>query len=772
MAWRNTNPQDYAPKSNAIGEALTGFASVYVPAKIAKDKREAEIAYEKEKADAKAAADAAEKAAAKDAQDKKDAKIVSIILREQNLDPKKVVPGVRLDILKDVQIMGKDAISYYGDPNRQFSPEFAYGSSPTLNTTPVVDSTENNVTPVDDTVAALEDNSTESKLNLDTETETVFPTIDTENAPVDSGNNEPVSRYQSVAMTNKQIVDLGEAGRIAALNDSTVSAEDKKRITNWINANQSILDKEAEKIPYADITADNYIQIAAGFENNTQLQNGKELAKKVTDLGEVLVKSSKKPLTLVEVNQLDLSILEGSIAAGGLEESQAKLFDQVLKSKYKTMGRELSRLDDADLQGTRDNPLETKEMQLAADAILKGRKEDFDIKDWDNIKGATLDVAIGTATGQMKSQLEALKKARANVPAEIELDTSAGFLISTYQDEDGAVIIATTAPTKNGQLFDIDRQKVVPTNNNVSSVAIKTLQAQAQTVSQMNDKVLVPLTESRREMATMLQSAEKLESFIDPSKGGSPEILTTVGGDIQRLIKRIDNEYKALNEMYLKGSSDDEVFSYIDSVSVSEDGVASKASQFEAELLKYAYLYATVSLEQRGAGLSNTDFKNALQIVGPGSDYTTFSNNLRSRSLEGIEKVKGRINDLVGTSAQIKILDQLDPSKNLSSGYTQSVEQYLEGRGLSHLVEYATTKATVKNPPPEGGNNNTSKVTPTIGQALSTYKNTPTYADNRDAYSSMLSTQGEDAANTYLGILSKIYNVPVDVLRKEFGTQE
>ena len=91
---------------------------------------------------------------------------------------------------------------------------------------------------------------------------------------------------------------------------------------------------------------------------------------------------------------------------------------------------------------------------------------------------------------------------------------------------------------------------------------------------------------------------------------------------------------------------------------------------------------------------------------------------------------------------------------------------------MSHLVEYATTKATVQNPPPGGGNNNTPKVTPTIGQALSTYKNTPTYADNRDAYSSMLSTQGEDVANTYLGILSKIYNVPVDVLRKEFGTQE
>lgn len=768
MAWRNTNPSDYAPKSNAIGDALTGFASVYVPAKIAKDKREAEMAYEKEKADAKSAKDAADKAALKDAQDKKDAKIVSIILREQNLDPTKVKPDVRLDILKDVQIMGKDAISYYSDPNKQFSPEFVYKVAPVVTTETLVDNGLNNVTPKDETAAALDDSSTDS--NLDIETKDVFPT--TENAPVGGEDKEPVSRYQSVAITTKEIVDLGEAGRASALKDATMSSEDKQRIKNWVTENQAILDKEAQIIPYADIKADNYMQIAAGFENNPRLQNGKELAKKVTDLGEVLVKSLKKPLTLVEVNQLDLSILEGSIEAGGLEEAQAKLFNQVIDSKYKEMGRKLSKLDDSGLQGTRDNPFETTEMQKAADAILKGRKEVFDIKDWDTIKGATLDVAIATAKGQMKSQLESLKKARANVPAEIELDTSAGFLISTYKDENGDTIIATTAPTKNGQLFDIDRQRVVPTTNNVSSVAIKTLQAQAQTVSQMNDKVLVPLTESRREMATMLQSAEKLESFIDPSKGGSAEILTTVGGDMQRLIKRFDNEYKALNSMYLQGSSDDEVFSYIDSVSVGEDGVASKASQFEAELLKYAYLYATVSLEQRGAGLSNTDFKNALQIVGTGSDYTTFSNNLRSRSLEGIEKVRGRVNDLVETSAQIKILDQLDPSKNLSSGYTQSVEQYLEGRGLSHLVEYATTKATVQKDLPGDGKNNSSKITPTIGQALSTYKNAPTYAQNLDAYSGILGSQGEAEANKYLDILSKTYNIPVDVLRKEFGTQE
>ena len=91
---------------------------------------------------------------------------------------------------------------------------------------------------------------------------------------------------------------------------------------------------------------------------------------------------------------------------------------------------------------------------------------------------------------------------------------------------------------------------------------------------------------------------------------------------------------------------------------------------------------------------------------------------------------------------------------------------------MSHLVEYATTKATIQKNLPGDGENNSSKSTPTIGQALSTYKNTPTYAQNLDAYSGILGSQGEAEANKYLDILSKTYNIPVDVLRKEFGTQE
>ncbi|MDB4486626.1 hypothetical protein N9014_00785 [bacterium] len=506
MAWRNTNPSDYAPKSNAIGEALTGFASVYAPAKIAKDKREAEIAYEKEKADAKTAADAAEKAADKELQDKKDAKIVSIILREQNLNPKKVSSNVRLDILKDVQIMGKDAITYYSDPTRQFTPEYVYGSSAIETVTPLVDASVSNVPKNNDTSSALTD-----KSSLDKETETLFPETNSNNINVGTDSNLPSSRYKSVLLTTKEIIELEQAGRIAALNDPTVSAENKKRITNWQTANQSILDEEAKKIPYADIKPDNYIQIAAEFENNPRLQNGKELSQKVTALGKILVQSLKKPLTLLEINQLDLDVLEGSVESGGLEESQAKLFKQIIKSKYNKIGRELSKLDDDDLQGIRDNigfqPLENRN---AADAILKGRKTTFDIKDWKDVSPAVLEVAILYQNNDtIKEQLIALRDNN-------EVALQAEWIAEASKSKDNAfsAIVQYTALDEPGKLAIA---KAMYTSFVDNDVPYKSL-LQVDTLIGKNSKTLIEIKDAAVELGATDKDLKFIVSKIENIK--------------------------------------------------------------------------------------------------------------------------------------------------------------------------------------------------------------------------------------------------------------
>ena len=489
-----------------------------------------------------------------------------------------------------------------------------------------------------------------------------------------------------------------------------------------IDAEITALQEIKEPIEWSTITKDNFEGEAKELEDAGDTDG----AKRVREYGKVI--SAGKPLSIVELGKLDSVVLDA-------------LSSTVTDADYK------SRIDDIRVR---------KSAQATEENI-----DSFDIMSYNNADASVLQTAIDAAEpGPIKAQLEALKKHRENNPDNIELDMSAGFLITTYT-VDGETFVATTAPTKNGQLYDVDRQQLIPANAAPESKNVKMIGAQASLLAQMNDKILVPLTESRREMAYMLESAQRLEKFVDPAQGGKPEILTTVGGDVTRGIERLGNEYNALNKLFLGGASEAEVFSYIDTSLGNLGETASIASQFQAEVLKFAYLYATVSLEQRGAGLSNTDFANALKIVQAGSDYKTFSSNLRARSKEGIGKVEGRISDITSTDGQVKLLDLLDPSGNLSSGYKISAQDYLTNRGLGDMYTYANSEVTAPVPDP-------TKTVPKNkppGQKVSEYKGSDTFEADKKKYNEMSPENRE----VWADIMATMHNIPVELIIKAYG---
>lgn len=508
--------------------------------------------------------------------------------------------------------------------------------------------------------------------------------------------------------------------------------EQKRRVAKSLGAKDDdlkIIDAEIaaqneikKPIEWSTITEDNFEGKAKELDDAGDADG----AKRVREYGKVM--SADEPLSIVELGKLDSVVLDA-------------LSSTVTDADYK------SRIDDIRVR---------KSAQATEENI-----DSFDIMSYNNADASVLQTAIDAAEpGPIKAQLEALKKHRENNPDNIELDMSAGFLITTYT-VDGETFVATTAPTKNGQLYDVDRQQLIPANAAPESKNVKMIGAQASLLAQMNDKILVPLTESRREMAYMLESAQRLEKFVDPAQGGKPEILTTVGGDITRGIERLGNEYNALNKLFLGGASEAEVFSYIDTSLGNLGETASIASQFQAEVLKFAYLYATVSLEQRGAGLSNTDFANALKIVQAGSDYKTFSSNLRARSKEGIGKVEGRISDITSTDGQVKLLDLLDPSGNLSSGYKISAQDYLTGRGLGDMYTYANSKVTTpvtdptktvpKNKPP--------------GQKVSEYKGSDTFEADKKTYNEM----SPENRQVWADIMATKLGIDIRLIIKAYG---
>ena len=817
MGWRKTQSDVQSgrvsfakPKDNFRGFANAANIIAKSWMQDAADEKEAEkLRLKEEKANRKRIRNAQ---AAAEVKAKKEKQAVSSIINRAGLDPSLVTPSVRQQILSDVQLMGvSDAISDYGV--REIDSTYAYGN---VSTPIVTDKTPEALESLDTTASPAVDGTsetgdaaslqtdallkegdlvetdvpiTEGLLKQDMPSNGVVPTLFVRKEPtIDWGSITTEAEANEIAKDNEKkhpalaarirkfgqglnlpltyadVESMGTTARAAALADANYSADNKTIITNWNTENTRILAETARIVPYADITVENYEQMAAGFDSRKL----KDQATSIRALGNLLVKAKEKPLTLPEIDGLSLELLEAAVATSTMDTAQTTLFQQVINSKYKTLGRGLSDYNDIKLQSVRDNTAFSTPTEIEmATAILNGRKSEFDIKDWDTVKGPTLDVAIDNSVkdSTMNVQLIALRKARENTPEGIELDMSGGFLMTVYEKpgEEGGdpiKVIATTALTTDGRMFDIDRQIIIPANSTVTSKSIKTIQAKAGIVAQMDDKVLTPLTDSRREMAYMLTSADKLESFLDPDRGGSPEILTAVGGDLSRIISRLDNEYSALNKLFLSGASEDEVFTYINTTTGNLKDTASKSSQFQSELLKFAYLYATVSLEQRGAGLSNTDFKNALQIVGTGSDYPTFSNNLRTRSLEGIGKVDGRISDIVNTSAQVKLLDELDPSGNLTSGYKISTTEYLEGRGLGHMVEYANSTVSGKaTPPPK-------PVAPevTIGSKISLFREDP----NLQSYIKAYNLNADDIViqNKYLELISKQNGIPIEALKR------
>jgi hypothetical protein len=108
----------------------------------------------------------------------------------------------------------------------------------------------------------------------------------------------------------------------------------------------------------------------------------------------------------------------------------------------------------------------------------------------------------------------------------------------------------------------------------------------------------------------------------------------------------------------------------------------------------------------------------------------------------------------------VKLLDELDPSGNLTSGYKISTTEYLEGRGLGHMVEYANSTVSGKaTPPPK-------PVAPevTIGSKISLFREDP----NLQSYIKAYNLNADDIViqNKYLELISKQNGIPIEALKR------
>lgn len=345
----------------------------------------------------------------------------------------------------------------------------------------------------------------------------------------------------------------------------------------------------------------------------------------------------------------------------------------------------------------------TPEEKLEAAAQLASRPgEPFEITDYDDVKDATIQTIIAADGTDPKkvTALQALLSNRANTAPKVDAK-SQDYLV-TYLDEAGEQQVTVAKLAADGSGFvDLTSLKPVSPVEGTSPLNMEMQSDLYDKFVKINTSLIKPLKEQRVAMVTTLGSAKKLDDLAK----ATPEILTTIGSAGPQILKRIGLEGKAAFDLISGAGGTEAGLSLIDQrfeqyiSDVKLSGTAKAAALFQAEKVKMAFMFAASSLGQSGQGLSDKDFLRALSILDQGSDYTTFSENMRSQMQAVILKTETMITDFNEDGA-VNILGGLDTSKQLLAGYQQDAKTYSANRGLGDAFTWANSAISESSGPP------------------------------------------------------------------------
>jgi hypothetical protein len=174
-----------------------------------------------------------------------------------------------------------------------------------------------------------------------------------------------------------------------------------------------------------------------------------------------------------------------------------------------------------------------------------------------------------------------------------------------------------------------------------------------------------------------IRSARRLSALANKN----PEVLTKVG-NAAAFFGRLSINIDTLKNYANQQLTPDQVVNQV--MNDQLQGTASAQALFDAEILKYAYLYASVNLEQSGRGLSDTDFKQALrQVRADDGKLETFEVLLRQLTTETIGKVRSSVENIFGSEETGKGMNfevkQLEATTNQPIGnYPRSMDEFVK----------------------------------------------------------------------------------------------
>ena len=433
--WRNVNPASYRPKSNALGDALEGFASVYVPATLKKAELEDKRKYEEEKLKKANAAAAAKAAAAQNKKDKKDRDAANAIVARlagvAGVDASSVTSAGFNTILTDIQTFGADkAFDTYikGEGTLQVNPSGFFSTSSALTADPVVP-TVGDTTAVDPVVVptvepvvqqtdALLSQSENTAPGTITNTENTGDDLEAADPEASTGKGpEPLfqtrlpdimeakTKYNTPELASEYAAQLrakaDKDSRFAALADSmekwsstlsiqNPSFEDLSKldvtdlaglltspnISDSAKADAQILiNTKGKNVPWADITESNYV----GFQQQFPGQ--------ATQILQVAQANARGIMTVEEMNGLPLAVLKGMQSGANVPADMLASLETVIKEKETEFYRTVSDMTNDKLLGVVNNSLGyDQDVRDAAEQIYAARTQaNFNTSSLDNL---------------------------------------------------------------------------------------------------------------------------------------------------------------------------------------------------------------------------------------------------------------------------------------------------------------------------------------------------------------------------------------------------
>lgn len=594
MAWRNTKPSDYAPKSNAVGELLTGFASVYAPAKIAKDKREAEQAYEKEKADAKIAADAAEKAAIQDKQDKSDLRVTNSIVKRMaavaGVDFRSITSEGRATILDDVRNFGGDgAFDIYvkNDGDLVINPSAFFSTPNTTKVNAISTDTSTVTTTVDanDANLVLENaaeivpeinaskNDNLEEIDAAETVKNVKPTANNNSMfntrlpdLMDARQNNTTpelarayydglvkkaatdSRYESLAVEFKQYVDnismekpeisdLAEFTKIeleAVIKSKTVSDSSKANAT-------LLLDGLKGDIPWETLNANNFAGFARKFP---------DFKKEIEEIAIANTRGIFKPDNIANFTVAQLKSYETSALPG--IEGYRSLITDTLKQKEQEQYQGISDKSTDELIALTQNTLGyNQDVRDMATNMVSARKEQgFDINALD---ASSIDVLKAMESDNRIPQVnrDLIKNLREGKESSSQ---SFRYYAGEVSNQSEAITALDLAMSENAPIEVITKLTALK-DNHTKATTISELRAAGQNINAIEDAVITMTNGTKKYIqarltneGTLVPLDESLEGTVTLMSPFMAEAFTKAKAQMQKDTMAIANNSANISE--------------------------------------------------------------------------------------------------------------------------------------------------------------------------------------------------------------------------------